>query len=180
MKDKLNLSIPNILTLSNAFCGTMAILLLFSDINDRFTIAVILILLGGIFDLFDGKIARKLNMKSSLGEQLDSLSDLITFGVAPVALYANSGLINIGLPSYIVLSGYVLSGVYRLARHNVLKDEKGFKGCPITVSGVVLSLMFLVITNSRIYIEDYTFYVLNLFMLLAIFMVSRVKIKRFI
>ena len=46
MKNKLNLSIPNILTLSNAFCGTMAVLLLFSDIKDRFTIAVILILLG--------------------------------------------------------------------------------------------------------------------------------------
>ena len=73
-------NIPNIITLSNLFSGLLAILYAFGG---HLNIAGGLIILGAFFDFFDGFVARLLKVSGEFGKQLDSLTDLITFGVAP-------------------------------------------------------------------------------------------------
>ena len=72
--------IPNLFTLGNLFCGLVAILF---AIGGHLNIAGGFVLLGAFLDFFDGMLARLLGVNGALGKQLDSLADLITFGVAP-------------------------------------------------------------------------------------------------
>ena len=72
--------IPNIITLSNLACGTIAIM---SAAHDDLITAAVFVILGAIFDFFDGMTARLLHVQSPMGKELDSLSDVVTFGVAP-------------------------------------------------------------------------------------------------
>ena len=73
-------NIPNSLTLANLSCGLIAIIFTFQS---DFSSATICIMIGLLFDFLDGLIARALNIKSEIGKQLDSMSDLVTFGLAP-------------------------------------------------------------------------------------------------
>lgn len=73
-------NIPNLFTAANLLCGVFAILL---TLSGRIDIAPFAIFLGALFDFFDGFLARKLNVSSEMGKQLDSLADMVTFGVAP-------------------------------------------------------------------------------------------------
>ncbi len=81
MKSTLSMfNIPNLFTASNMLCGIIAILL---SVSGRIDLAPFAIYLGAILDFFDGFLARKLNQQGELGKQMDSLADMITFGVAP-------------------------------------------------------------------------------------------------
>ncbi len=81
MKSTLSMfNIPNLFTASNMLCGILAILL---SVSGRIDLAPFAIYLGAILDFFDGFLARKLNQQGELGKQMDSLADMITFGVAP-------------------------------------------------------------------------------------------------
>ncbi len=72
--------LPNLMTLMNLFCGCLAIISLF---NGHFETAALLVVVAGILDFFDGFVARLVNANSELGKQLDSLADMVTFGVVP-------------------------------------------------------------------------------------------------
>ncbi len=72
--------IPNILTLLNLLCGTIAVIF---AVNNNFVAAALFVFLGIFFDFFDGFAARKLHVQSDLGIQLDSLADMVTSGVVP-------------------------------------------------------------------------------------------------
>lgn len=72
--------LPNLMTLMNLFCGCLAIISLF---NGHFDNALILVVIAGILDFFDGFVARMVKANSELGKQLDSLADMVTFGVVP-------------------------------------------------------------------------------------------------
>lgn len=76
-------NLPNILTASNLLCGVLAI---FMALSGQLEVACVLIYIAAILDFFDGFLARKLNQMSELGKQLDSLADMVTFGVAPGVL----------------------------------------------------------------------------------------------
>ncbi|MDD7303859.1 MAG: CDP-diacylglycerol--serine O-phosphatidyltransferase [Bacteroidaceae bacterium] len=80
--------IPNAITCCNLMCGCMATFLAFNATQypRYFVLAVIAIIAGAVFDFFDGMVARLLNVSSPIGKELDSLADVITFGVAPSAL----------------------------------------------------------------------------------------------
>jgi CDP-diacylglycerol--serine O-phosphatidyltransferase len=102
-----------------------------------------------LFDFFDGKVARWKGESSILGQELDSLADLISFGVAPAALAFVIGLRS--LLDILTLSLFVCCGLARLARFNVTthlipKDEKGksthFEGLPIPSSLILVALMW--------------------------------------
>ena len=81
MKSTLSMfNIPNLFTASNMLCGIIAILL---SVSGRIDLAPFAIYLGAILDFFDGFLARKLKISGEMGKQLDSLADMITFGVAP-------------------------------------------------------------------------------------------------
>ncbi|MFC2136824.1 CDP-diacylglycerol--serine O-phosphatidyltransferase [Bacteroidota bacterium] len=135
--------IPSTITLLNLTCGFIAIIL-----NDILW-SPILIAIGALLDLFDGLAARLLNAVSDLGKQLDSLADLITFGVAPAILYYQHILPHnyLGIISASFIPAF---GAYRLAKFNISTDQKEyFKGLPIPANGIFfLSIPFLINFNN--------------------------------
>ena len=133
--------IPNIFTFTNLSFGVMSIL---STINSNYILACIFILLAGLVDRYDGRIARFLSVSSDLGKELDSLADLISFGVAPSILtyilfdFQNFG--PNGLLGIILLLLFPICGAYRLARFNSVQFDGSFRGIPITIVGCFLAL----------------------------------------
>ncbi len=147
-------------TLANAICGTGAIFAAMRFLQDGMTrgllIGMALIPLAFVFDVLDGRIARWRQQSSPLGRELDSLADVISFGVAPAALAYACGMQ--GGWDWMVLSYFVACGVSRLARYNVtaasLSDEAGkvkhFEGTPIPTSLVLVVVLAVVTVRGRI------------------------------
>lgn len=139
--------IPNILTLANLVSGCIGIVLAFSGYLD---IAAYLIWLAAIFDFFDGFAARLLNVKSSIGKELDSLADMVSFGVLPsVIMYIliNERTSNMYIP-YIAFSLAIFSAL-RLAKFNI--DDRqvdSFIGLPTPANAFFISAIpFVLDTN---------------------------------
>ena len=127
--------IPNIITLCNATCGIIAILL------GNPILGAYLVMLAMILDAADGLAARALNVKSDLGKQLDSLADLISFGVAPAYLYYS--LFN-DVESLLACIFYVLSALFRLAKFNTTDTMRDFNGLPSpAAAGMVTGYVML-------------------------------------
>jgi CDP-diacylglycerol--serine O-phosphatidyltransferase len=139
------------ITLGNAFCGTGAIFAAMRFLKDGdvrvLLIGMALIPIAFVFDALDGRVARWRQTHSSLGRELDSLADVISFGVAPAALGYACGLQ--GGWDWIVLSYFVCCGVSRLARYNVTAEsmtgDEGkvshFEGTPIPTSLVLVVVL---------------------------------------
>ena len=138
-------------TLGNAFCGTGAVFAAMrflheGDVRDLM-VGMALIPLAFIFDALDGRIARWRKSSSTLGRELDSLADVISFGIAPAALAFACGLR--GGWDWVVLSYFVCCGVSRLARYNVTAEQlageddkvKYFEGTPIPTSLALVILL---------------------------------------
>ncbi len=122
--------LPNFITLCNAVCGILAILL------GNPILGAYLVLAAMILDTVDGAAARMLNVKSELGKQLDSMSDLISFGVAPAYLYYTLFSDTEALLACIF---FILSGLFRLAKFNTLEYAEDFNGLPIPAAAGILS-----------------------------------------
>ncbi|MBF0715194.1 CDP-diacylglycerol--serine O-phosphatidyltransferase [Gemelliphila palaticanis] len=166
--------IPNSLTMANGFFGFVSIIMAASG---NFLYAAIFIILSMIADRYDGIVARKLNIVSEIGKELDSICDVISFGVAPAFLIFSK--INSTTESFMVsiiigliCSVYVCCGAFRLARFNVKTLSNGYyQGVPITTCGALVAVlsMFKEIPN------------IALIILIAMFsylMVSNIKIKK--
>lgn len=138
-------------TLANAVCGTGALfsVMTYLERNDARHIyfACGLVLAALIFDILDGRIARWRNQASALGQELDSLADVISFGVAPAIIAYGCGMQ--GLYDRIILAFFVACGVSRLARYNVTAESlsegtgkvKYFEGTPIPTSIILVFVM---------------------------------------
>jgi len=138
-------------TLGNAACGTAAVMAsmaaLAMDAPERLIAASFLIFAAFAFDVLDGRVARWRQKASPLGRELDSLADLISFGVAPAALGFACGLQ--GVFDQVILVYFVACGVSRLARFNITADELSagtgkvayFEGTPIPTSSVLVALL---------------------------------------
>ena len=137
---KLTNSIPNFFTLLNLSFGIISCFYMF---NDEFYIAAELIILAGFLDRFDGKLARKLNATSELGKELDSLSDLISFGLAPSMLIWKVSLFSLGAVGGLISIIFVVCGAFRLAKYNVTEFSGIYYGVPITIAGGIVSLVVL-------------------------------------
>ncbi len=147
-------------TLANAFCGTSAVFAAMRFLQDGnvrdLMVGMALIPLAFVFDALDGRIARWRKVASTLGRELDSLADVISFGVAPAALAYACGLQ--GGWDWVVLSFFVGCGVSRLARYNVtaeqLSGDEGkvryFEGTPIPTSVVLVGLLAWLAWTDRI------------------------------
>ena len=143
--------LADLFTLANAFCGTGAVFAAMRFLQDGergyLLFGMALIPLAFIFDALDGRIARWRKSSSTLGRELDSLSDVISFGVAPAALAYACGMQ--GGWDWLVLSYFVCCGVSRLARYNVtaeaLAGDEGkvtyFEGTPIPTSLVLVIVL---------------------------------------
>ena len=139
-------------TLANAVCGTGGIfsMLTYLQTNEvrHVYFACGMVLAALIFDVLDGRIARWRKKSSVLGRELDSLADIISFGVAPAVIAYGCGMQ--GLYDRIVLTFFVACGVSRLARYNVtaeaLSGDEGkvkyFEGTPIPTSLLLVILLY--------------------------------------
>ena len=139
-------NIANVMTFLNLSFGCLAI---FHTFNGQYLIATISIVVATIIDRFDGKVARKLVTSSKFGEELDSLADLVSFGVSPAFLIWSLILIEIKFGIILVII-YISAGALRLARFNCSEDKGVFQGVPITIAGLFMAILSLIIINYRI------------------------------
>jgi CDP-diacylglycerol--serine O-phosphatidyltransferase len=147
-------------TLGNAACGVGAVFLAMLFMADgelrKFYFAALLAPLAFVFDMLDGRIARSRQQHSPLGRELDSLADVISFGVAPAALGFAAGLR--GGWDVAALVYFVCCGVSRLARFNVTAESlaagsdkvKYFEGTPIPTSVVLTAVLAIAAWQGRI------------------------------
>ena len=144
--------LPNMFTLSSIFCGFYAIVLSANNPSqDDFYRASLLIIFAMFFDMVDGRVARMTRTQSAFGVEIDSLADVISFGVAPALLVHSWSLAPLGTVGIMVAFAYVACGAIRLARFNVLatdtsgrpkKPSKYILGLPIPgAAGVLVSLI---------------------------------------
>ncbi|MGH4137236.1 CDP-diacylglycerol--serine O-phosphatidyltransferase [Clostridium sp.] len=165
-------SIPNILTFGNLVFGLLSLLMTFQA---NYKLSIIFILLAGLMDRYDGQLARFLQVSSELGKQLDSLSDLVSFGVAPSMLIFNLyNFISLGYFAYVCFLVFPVAGAYRLARYNSCKFDNVYTGIPITLAGMLLALYALVTLNSP---NNFPLTIIIMF-ILSYLMVSKFKMKK--
>jgi CDP-diacylglycerol---serine O-phosphatidyltransferase len=126
-------------TLCNLICGLLSI---FFSIRGSFSAAAIIMLVAVLFDFLDGKIARMMDQVNDFGRQLDSLADMVSFGVAPVVLGYSMGLDS--FISISVLIFFLCCGALRLARFNIIRADC-FIGVPITTNGYIFPIAYLVL-----------------------------------
>ena len=143
--------IPNIFTFINLSCGVFSLL---STFEKQYVLASIFILIAGLVDRYDGRVARFLQVSSDLGKELDSLADLVSFGVAPsilvFLLFDFYTLGPAGILGILPLLLFPICGAFRLARYNASEFNGVFTGVPITVTGSALALFCLFTINKNI------------------------------
>lgn len=145
-------------------------------------LAIFCLALSGLLDTFDGKVARtkknRTEDEKNFGIQIDSLCDMVCFGVLPVLICAHSGMTTV--PGYIILCLYCLAGLIRLAYFNVMEtrrqqetseNRKYYQGLPITSIAVILPIVYL----CSAFLQQYFVLALHLVMLLTAFLF----VKRF-
>ena len=166
-------AIPNFFTIGNLSCGILSILVTFQ--NGNFQLACLFILIAGLMDRYDGRIARLLNVSSDLGKELDSLADLVSFGLAPSMLvFAMYEFYSLGVAGYLLVLAFPVAGAYRLARYNCTSFEGVFIGIPITLAGSIMTLFSLLTMNKTTNIILPVIFLLSL----SYLMVSKLKIKK--
>ena len=156
-----NFHLADFFTIANGFCGIAALFQAMSFLagGERWhlDVAAVLVLVALIFDVLDGRIARWRHHASPLGRELDSLADVISFGVAPAGIAFAAGLRS--ALDQVILMYFVGCGLSRLARYNVtaeaLSTETGkvryFEGTPIPTSIVPLALLLLAFHRGTLY-----------------------------
>jgi len=140
-------AVPSFFTLMNLFCGFLS---LTQALESRFEYAAWLIVLAGFFDILDGMMARLTQGQSLFGVELDSLADVVSFGVAPSFLIYVFGLSTYGVPGVLVASLPAICGAVRLAKFNVGFDgEKSeyFDGLPIPGQAAAVVAIILNMEN---------------------------------
>jgi CDP-diacylglycerol---serine O-phosphatidyltransferase len=136
--------IPSLITIIGLFCGFLALI---SAMKGNFTYSIKCIALSFILDGLDGRVARKLNATSDFGKEIDSLSDVVAFGVAPAVLLYNWGLSRVADEFGILISFlFVACGALRLARFNIMQADSGkkhFEGLPIPAAAATIAVFVL-------------------------------------
>lgn len=140
--------LPSILTLGNLSCGFYALVAVY---NDEYVAAAVAILLALVFDYLDGGVARMTGATSDLGIELDSLADLVSFGVAPGLLAYVFALKPFGWVGGLAAFAFTACGAFRLARFNVQTrtlDKRFFVGLPIPAAATVVAAFVLFMKES--------------------------------
>ena len=132
--------LPNACTSMNLLCGYLAVVM---TSQGEFLAAGWLIMLANIFDILDGRLARLTSVESRFGAELDSLADLVSFGVAPAFLVYTRYLEHDRIFGLVITGLFVLCGALRLARFNVTPPAKHdvFQGLPIPAGAGILATM---------------------------------------
>jgi len=133
--------LPNLLTTAALFCGYFAIV---QAMNQNFEMAAIAIFVAMLFDGLDGRVARLTGTQSEFGVQYDSLSDMVSFGVAPALLAYEWALMSLGKLGWIVSFVYCSGTALRLARFNTnvgIVDKRFFQGLPSPAAAALIAGM---------------------------------------
>ena len=175
---KTRVILPNILTLIGVCIGLSSIKF---ALDSKYEIAVIAIFFAALIDGLDGRIARLLKGTSKVGKELDSLTDVISFGVAPAFIMYFWSLNNLGKFGWLLCLIYVVCVVLRLARFNVHSNEEAswkdnfFEGVPSPAGGILV-LMPLIYSLSELKFLNinYKFIVPVFFILVSLLLISKV------
>ena len=156
--------IPNFVTLLNLFCGSIAVIF---AVHNNFVATAVFVFLGIFFDFFDGLLARKLNVQSQLGVQLDSLADMVTSGLVPGIVMYKLISMSVNAPEIVTQNEWntnfsfnelniaplaliglfvTLASAYRLAKFNIDEDQQTyFKGLPTPANTLLVISLPLII-----------------------------------
>ena len=177
--------VPSFFTLANLFFGFWSVIAAFSG---NFKWAGYFIVFGGVLDMFDGRIARLSNTGTKFGAELDSLVDIVSFGVAPALLMYFLEFSSAGKFGWVVCYLYVVAAALRLARYNVIAHNKPhsswFAGLPSPAAGMTLATYYVFSQTAwyRTTVPDYLDLqhegLTVLVLLLGALMVSNVKYPR--
>ena len=170
--------LPNILTLFGVCIGLSSIKFAF---DGNFELAIIAVIIAGIIDGLDGRIARLIKATSKVGKELDSLTDVISFGVAPAFIMYFWSLVEIGRLGWLVSLIYVVCVALRLARFNVNTGgepswkDNFFEGIPSPAGGIlVLTPLVYSLSEIQIFEPNYQIIVPSLFILISILLISKI------
>lgn len=159
----------NLMTICNLSFGGASIM---ATLNEQYSYSVLFIFIAAFLDRYDGKVARKFNQQSELGKQLDSMSDIISFGVAPALLLYENVLLNFSFIGMVVTIIYIATGAFRLARFNITDSNSYFVGLPITVAGTILAFTYFLIPHVA------NVFFMFLFLIFSFLMISTFKLKK--
>jgi CDP-diacylglycerol---serine O-phosphatidyltransferase len=181
---KIRRHIPSIFTFLNLFLGFMAIL---SIQRGEFVIASYFILIAGVLDSFDGKIARMFGISSDFGTEIDSLADMVSFCLVPsVLIYSLYTKDLPGITGELVASAPLILGAIRLAKFNVAQDFKPtsfFTGFPTPMNAftIIAIVMFTEQVKDNPALVRYTDQklILSIIFVTSFLMVSKVKYAKF-
>ncbi|MCC7404270.1 MAG: CDP-diacylglycerol--serine O-phosphatidyltransferase [Bdellovibrionales bacterium] len=170
--------LPNLLTTMNMFFGFFAIIY---GIKGNFVFAAYAIVAAAVFDLLDGRVARLTHSTSEFGAQYDSLSDLVSFGIAPGLLLFQWAIQPFGRIGWLASFFYVACGALRLARFNVQKNivEKAyFQGLPIPMAAGIVASSILAFQDLEL-VAYRSPWILAMTFLLGFVMVSTFRYRSF-
>jgi len=169
--------LPHLFTMGNAFFGFCSIIFAASG---ELIAAAYFILMGALMDLLDGRIARYTNTASALGVQLDSLSDAISFCLAPAFLVYMWQLKNLHGLGLVACGIFLVTGLFRLARFNLTHAQQNiaFMGIPTTFAGCFLVSIFLNMSHMHPQMPFIVFLFL-LVLMLSFLMVSNIPFPTF-
>jgi len=175
---KARMLLPNALTLINVCIGLSSIKF---ALDEKFELSIIAIIFAAIFDTLDGRVARMLKGTSLVGKELDSLADLISFGVAPAFIMYFWSLNNLGKFGWLLTMIFVVCVALRLARFNVSSNSEPswkdnyFEGVPSPAGGILV-LMPLILSLSEINLIkiNYDIVVPTFFILISFLLISKI------
>ncbi|RYF31296.1 MAG: CDP-diacylglycerol--serine O-phosphatidyltransferase [Comamonadaceae bacterium] len=147
--------LPNLFTLAALFGGFYAVVM---AMNGRFDLAAAGVFCAMVLDSLDGRVARMTNTQSAFGEQMDSLSDMVSFGAAPALIAYEWALKGLGRWGWIAAFVYCSCAALRLARFNVntgVVDKRYFQGLPSPAAAALVAGFIWVVTDSGVRGNDY-------------------------
>ena len=194
--------IPNIFTLLNLICGCIAIVFILQNgiqinyegnlvaLSEQMWLASLFIGLAAVIDFLDGFVARLFNATSDMGKQLDSLADVVSFGVAPsmimyqflrMSFVSSQSSVNTSVWLFVPAFIIAAAGAYRLARFNInTQQSEGFTGVPIPAVGLLIASLPLIYWNAtnEIIINTITnkWFLYALIILVSTLMVSKLPL----
>ena len=168
--------LANTVTSLNVFCGFLS--LVYASGGD-FRMSAIMIVAAAVFDMLDGIVARLLHTSSRFGVELDSLSDVVSFGAAPALLIYKSYLYQFGYAGMAISACLLVFGSLRLARFNIqvedLNTKGDFKGLPIPLSAITIAVLVLSFYRDGKIISPFDNMVIILVLFLSFLIVSRIR-----
>lgn len=171
--------VPNMITLAALFGGFYSVVM---AMNGRYDLATVGIFVAMVLDSLDGRVARLTNTQSAFGEQMDSLSDMVSFGAAPALIAYEWTLRDIGRWGWIAAFVYCACAALRLARFNVntaVVDKRYFQGLPSPAAAALVAGFIWLMTELEVPAQDVTWAMFVITLYTGLTMVTNVPFYSF-